>query len=334
MKSTFSQSGGLRLVPRRSFLPLLLAAAACANQEASEIADIEPVSESARVEATSLTGHPLERLALPEETAADFEQKLAAARLDLERTPDSAEAMIWVGRRTAYLGRYGEAIEVFTEGIERFPEDARFLRHRGHRYLSTRQLDAAVADFTHAYELVQGTPDEIEPDGMPNDQGIPTSTLHSNIRYHLGLAHYLRGEFDRALPFYEEDVAKASNPDMRIASTYWLYLTLRRLEANQRAEEVLATVSPELAIIENHDYHRLLLFFRGHLSEEDLVGTGDDVLALHNATIGFGVATFDLVNGREAAAQQRYLEIVAEKQWAAFGYLAAEAELARIGGSQ
>ncbi len=296
-------------------------------------------------EATSLLGEPLLRLELAPETTAEFNDKLLKAEQELAASPDSAEALIWLGRRTAYLGRYQEALDIFTDGVDRFPDDARFLRHRGHRYLSTRKIAEAVADFESAYELVRGTEDQIEPDGMPNARGIPTSTLHSNIRYHLGLGYVLLGDFASALPFYEEDVQLASNPDMRIASTYWLYLTLRRGNQDERAQAVLAAVDPNLEIIENHDYHRLLLYFRGDLSREQLLGedaaTGaadggvdgaatETLPGLKSATLSYGVATFDLVNERVEAARALYRQILDGPQWSAFGYLAAEAELARL----
>lgn len=84
----------------------------------------------------------------------------------------------------AYLGDYKRAIEIFTEGINKFPEDSRFLRHRAHRYISTRQLDNAIADFEKAVILIKDTEDVIEPDGVPNRLNQPVSSLHTNIYYH------------------------------------------------------------------------------------------------------------------------------------------------------
>ena len=39
--------------------------------------------------------------------------------------PDNADALVWKGRRMAYLGDYKAAIEIFSEGIKKFPDDAR-----------------------------------------------------------------------------------------------------------------------------------------------------------------------------------------------------------------
>ena len=52
-------------------------------------------------------------------------ERLAPARGDYESDPDNADNIIWYGRRTAYAGDYRGAIEIFSEGIEKFPADAR-----------------------------------------------------------------------------------------------------------------------------------------------------------------------------------------------------------------
>src|SRR5262245_50177770 len=128
-------------------------------------------------EARSLLGRPLFAPAIPDERRQRLEKNLAQAEQEARARPDDADALIWLGRRTAYLGRFREAIAVFTRGLEKHPRDPRFLRHRGHRYVSVRELDKAVADLERAGDLLRWRPDEVEPDGEPNALGIPTSTL-------------------------------------------------------------------------------------------------------------------------------------------------------------
>lgn len=132
---------------------------------------------------------------LPEQVAKSYVADLAIAREAYNRNPTIAEELIWYGRRTAYLGDYKEAIRIFTEGVKKFPNDARFYRHRSHRYITLRCFDDAIRDFKRAAKITRGKPDEIEPDGIPNARNTPTSTLQSNIWYHLGLAYYLKDDF-------------------------------------------------------------------------------------------------------------------------------------------
>src|SRR5687767_15894936 len=111
---------------RVSAILVLLALLACSTSDQSAK---QPPNAMTDVEAISLFGTPLSRPALPPETVREREAKLAAARSSWRRNPNDAEAIIWLGRRTAYLGRYREAIEIFTQGIEIHPNDARFYLH-------------------------------------------------------------------------------------------------------------------------------------------------------------------------------------------------------------
>jgi len=287
----------------------------------------EPTGPPQPVEAISLMGDSLRRPALPPEALARMEAQLDSAKAAYLADSTSADGLIWVGRRLAYLGRYREAIGIFSYGVTAHPDDPRIYRHRGHRYITTRQLDLAIADFEHAAELVRGTPDVIEPDGQPNARNIPTSTLQSNIFYHLGLAYYLKGDLERALAAYREDLAVSTNPDMLVASSYWTYMTLQRLGHSEAADSLLLPISADMDIIENTAYHNLLLLFKGELEPEALTdGDGDD---LRDATTSYGLGVWHLINGRQAEAMETFRRIVATGPWNSFGYIAAEAELAR-----
>ena len=272
-------------------------------------------------EATSLLGRPLFAPEQPSETRVK-------AEAGFRRTPDDPDAAIWLGRRKAYLGRFRDAIDVFSKAVEAHPGDARMYRHRGHRYITVRELDRAIADLSRAAQLVEGKADQIEPDGQPNARNIPTSTLNGNIYYHLGLAHYLKGEFDTALRAYRRCMEYSKNPDMLAATSHWLYMTLRRLQRADEANRVLAAITPDMEIIENASYHKLLLMYKGAQTPEALLADSG-ASGVDAVTIGYGVGNWYLYNGRRAAAMAVFRGVVQEResQWPAFGYIAAEAEL-------
>ncbi len=197
------------------------------------------------------------------EAKLEMEAKLKEAQAQYEANPNSADAIIWVGRRLAYLGRFTDSIDTYTKGIERFPADARFYRHRGHRHITLRQFDLAIADLKKAAQLVKGKPDQIEPDGQPNARNIPTSTLQFNIWYHLGLAYYLTGQNQKALDAYRECLKVSKSPDRLVSTTHWLYMTLRRLNRNADAAKALGPIAEGMDVIENTGYYRLLLMYKG-----------------------------------------------------------------------
>lgn len=324
----------------RRFIPLILVAGmlnACGRGEEAmpspeSTADQMPVVQQAAaadiVEAQSFLGAPLIRqMDFP--NGAQLESNLAAAQAEYDANPNSADALIWLGRRQAYLWQYQDAINTFSQGVERFPEDPRFYRHRGHRYVTVRNLDAAIADFEKAATLFAGQPDQIEPDGAPNPQNIPRSTLQFNVWYHLGLAYYLKGDFESALRAYEECMQVSDNDDSIVATADWYWMSLMRLGRTDEAAALLEMITPDMDIIENDSYLRRMLMYKGQATPESLLdtSTADDLTI---ATQGYGVGNWYLVNGDTAMAKQIFERVIAGRSWSAFGYIAAEAELARL----
>ena len=290
------------------------------------LASIGPVA-FAQAEATSLLGKPLIPPPIPSETRARLEADLTTARAAQTKAPQDPEPLIWVGRRTAYLGRYREAIGIFSEGVQRFPTDARFLRHRGHRYITVREFDKAIADLERAQSLVAGKPDEVEPDGQPNAQGIPLTTLQSNIRYHLALAYYLKGDFAKAAPVWLAARDSVRNPDNLVSATHWLYLTLRRLGRTDEAAKALSLITPGLTVIENGSYLTLCLLYKGELQVGDVVKNSAG--GPSGAAVLYGASAWLHLNNRTAEAEVLWRGLADGPEWAPFGVIAAEAELAR-----
>ena len=259
-----------------------------------------------------------------------LEDNLTAATADFVKNPDDVRNIVWMGRRLAYLSRYREAIEVFSRGVAKFPSDARPLRHRAHRYITTRQFDKAIVDFEKAAKLMAGKPNEGEPDGAPGRRPTPSATLKFNIYYHLGLAYYLKGDFAKALTAYRECMKYSTdNDDSLVATSDWLYMTLRRLGQKAEAEKVLEPIKEGMNVLDNAAYYQRLLMYKGLRKPEDVLGN-DEQDPLQVATQGYGVGNFYLVNGDTERAKAIFRRVVAGSQWAAFGFIAAEADLARL----
>jgi len=262
----------------------------------------------------------------------NYEQKLSEAKAAHTANPSDADAVVWLGRRTAYLGEYKAAIKIFTDGVAKFPNDPRFYRHRGHHLITLRCFDDAVADFEKALTLIRGKTDEIEPDGLRNAKNIPTSTLHTNIYYHLGLAYYLKGDFGFAATHFMNSYNRSKNPDMLVASAHWAYMSARRFGERRDADGLLKReIKNDLELIENHDYYKLIKLNKGLLRAEDLLSEiSGDVNTLGSASLGYGIGNYFLYNGDNAKARAIFRRIVESNQWSTFGYIAAEAELGRI----
>jgi tetratricopeptide (TPR) repeat protein len=264
--------------------------------------------DAAKPEVFSLLGRALYARPATGEALAKLQDSLREAAAKYGANPSDPETVILYGRSLAGLWRYHEAIDVYTKGITAHPDDAMLYRHRGHRYITIREFDKAVADLTKAAEL---------------------NGHDYEIWYHLGLAQYLRGDFGQALAAYRNCLETAQKPDSRIAVSNWLYITLRRLGRKADADRLLEGITEGMDAGENKAYLSLLLFYKGLKKQSDLEATAG-ASDLDLATIGYGLACWHLYTGDLDRAVTYFRKIVALPYWPAFGFIASENELFRL----
>ena len=303
-------------------LPALVWILSCKQEKKTDTAILfTPLADSAQ--AISLMGDTL----YPNSPYENVLVKFDSARIVYEASPNDADKLIWYGRWAGYKGDFRKAIEIFTVGATMFPGDARMYRHRGHRYISIREFDRAIADLEKAATLIQGKKDEVEPDGQPNALNIPISSLHSNIWYHLGLAYYLKNDLSKALPVYERAVKESENDDKLVSTTHWLYMVYRMTGNDSAAQRILAPIKTEMNIIENNAYQKLCLLYKGLLPVDSVLMVNGTVTS--NDAVTYGVANWYRYNGETEKAKTYYEQILKGKVWASFGYIAAEADYVR-----
>ena len=235
---------------------------------------------------------------------------------------DNSESLIWYGRRAAYLGYYQKSIDLYSEGIKKYPDDARFYRHRGHRYISTRQYDKAIKDFRKAIGLIDEKVDQIEPDGLPNKKNIPLTTLNGNIWYHIGLAYYLTNDMNNALKAFSNRSVSHKYDDNIVSSAHWLYMINRRLGDIEGADRIIDKVNSEMDIIENMSYHQSCLFYKGELKESQIVI--DDV-ALYSLANWYMYEKNDTIN-----AKKYYQKLLKNGNPYSFAFIAGESDWIRF----
>lgn len=235
---------------------------------------------------------------------------------------DNSESLIWYGRRAAYLGYYQKSIDLYSEGIKKYPDDARFYRHRGHRYISTRQYDKAIKDFRKAIRLIDEKVDQIEPDGLPNKKNIPLTTLNGNIWYHIGLAYYLKNDMNNALKAFSNRSVSHKYDDNIVSSAHWLYMINRRLGDIEGADRIIDKVNSEMDIIENMSYHQSCLFYKGELKESQIVI--DDV-ALYSLANWYMYEKNDTIN-----AKKYYQKLLKNGNPYSFAFIAGESDWIRF----
>ena len=229
---------------------------------------------------------------------ARAESALAADSTNIER-------IIQLGLAQSAIRRYREAIATFTRGIEIAPNNGLLYRWRGHRYLSTRQLDRARADLMHGLTL--------------------DSTLYG-CWYHLGIVRYVTGDFTGAADAFTHALPLAPEPGERAGSMDWLWMSLSRAgraaEARAVLERSMDSVPPDNA------YTRRLKLYRGLVSPDSML-TPADTADIAVATLSYGIGNWYLVRGDMARARPWFERSVRSGGWPAFAFIASEAELAR-----
>jgi len=91
---------------------------------------------------------------------------------------------------------------------------------------------------------------------------------------------------------------------------------------------VLEPIRQDMDLLENESYLKLLLVFKGDFDEKSLLD--NTATPLDNATVGYGIGNWHYVNGRNARAEEIFREVYQGTNWAAFGYIAAEVDLAKL----
>jgi tetratricopeptide (TPR) repeat protein len=257
--------------------------------------------------------------------------KFNQAVSEWENEPECLEKIIWLGRQHAYMGRYRNAIHIYTEALKHFPGNPELLRHRAHRYLSLRLFKQCIIDSEKAVDGMLLKPDHIEPSGLAGAEEVTQYTLYTNTYYHLGLAYMLKGDMLNARRAFNNLLDAATNDDHIIMACYWLYIILKRLGRETEAGKILERVKPEMETMVSQEYYYILKLFKGEFTIEDIQKKSDEKGQLGVVTYGYGLANAYLFNGDYNKYIETLKRILATNAWSGFGYISAEVDVYNLG---
>jgi hypothetical protein len=98
----------------------------------------------------------------------------------------------------------------------------------------------------------------------------------------------------------------------------------------REAATVVTPITPQMDIVENTGYHRLLLMYKALISPESLEAEGLKQASSAGDSILYGIANWHLYNGRRVEATRVFRQMLSGNQWTSFGYIAAEADMKRL----
>ena len=283
------------------------------------------VAESAMnrpVEGQSFAGEPLYRNPVAPDRVANLEAQIAALESKAELSEDS---YIQLGRLYTAANRFRDTIDVYTRGLEAHPDSFKLLRHRGHRYINVRELDKAIVDLERAVALIGGEhADVLE----YNAGGDATATYEHWVYYHIGLYHYLNGNWADAAQAYRKCVETATANPVLVGATDWLYNAYQKGGKPAEAEAAIAAIPVDLDTNQEHPYFKRVMVYKGEWKPEDVVNidkpgaewTGTDI------TVGYGVANWLRFSGDPDTAEVIHRKILQTPHWNAWAFVVTDKE--------
>jgi tetratricopeptide (TPR) repeat protein len=248
------------------------------------------------------------------EAAAALAQKdngkaLAAADRAIADAPGDADAHLLRCRALAGLRRHEDAVAACTEAVRLEPLNPEALRDRGHYYLNLGRVEPALADLIRAESLTK------------SDRGI---------YYHLGMAHYLKGDFVSAAAAFGACSKNSSDEGERIECQAWQYPSLRRAGRDEDARTLLGSITARSLAGHPGNYLDRLLLFTGARSEQEVADTMSVEGALSETTVGYSLGLWHLLQGRPAQARSYFQRVLATGYTTSWGYRAAASDMARL----
>ena len=231
---------------------------------------------------------------------------VARARQALAADPRSVDKIIALGVAQAGVRQYREAIETFTEGIAIAPNNPMLYRWRGHRNLSVREFDRALADLERGFQL---------------------DSTNYGVLYHLGIVRFVRGDFSQAAEIFRRAQPHAPDAGELAGSTDWLWMSLSRAGRGAEAQAMLDRRPDSLPVA--NAYAARLRLYRGEIGPDE-VFTPADTADVTVATLSFGIGNWYLVRGDTTAARSWFARSIDSGGWPGFGFIASEAEEKRL----
>lgn len=280
----------------------------------------QPAAGTPAPEAMSFSGKPLYAKAADPRSVAKCDSLIGVIRSKSEVTE---EDYIAIGRAFVSVNQFRKAVDAYSQGLSKYPNSYKLLRHRGHRYINLRQLDRAIADLGRAEKLIRPVGEVYEFDAA----GKQGATYQHQIWYHIGLYHFLKKDYPASAEAFEKSRGTSHAGGDKAGASDWLYNAYMRAGKTDKAKAVLKPFTLTFEI-ENKDYpyYRRLLLFNGQIKPEELVDMNKpiDQMTLLEMTKLYGLANWYKYQGDQETSNTLYKKILDSKEWAGFAYAAAE----------
>ncbi|MBT5074391.1 MAG: hypothetical protein HOJ34_10775 [Kordiimonadaceae bacterium] len=262
-------------------LPLIFTGfiAAQFSASAQSVMD-DPLVVAAYAKTATPTGVQYSDKIFAESSKQWFVGDLEIANIIYASAPLKESSYSWKGRREGFMGNYAKAIEIFTEGMELFPDSYALYRYRGYHLVRNYQFEEGIADLRHAEQLIEDVDVEPIQDGIPGKSNFSPSTFKRNIYFYLAQSSMATGDYNTVIEYMDKSVEAnelRDEDDFLVATSFFKYMAMRKLGRHEEAIEMVKAIPNGLDIIDNHSYYEAIMFLKGRYSRERFEGRADSL---------------------------------------------------------
>ncbi len=278
-------------------------------------------SQQPALEAFSFSGKPLYAKAAEPSALLKSDSIIKTIK---NKTDLNEDDFVEIGKQLVATNRYKLAVTNYSEGLAKYPASYKLLRNRGHRYITLRQLDNAMADLLKAEKIIPIGTDVMEY-GLDEKS---TATVRHQIHYHIGVCHYLKKDFTRSAAAFEKALATAGDSKNIVGASDWLYNCYQRIGQSEKAKKIVEPITPNYLEEKDQPYFRRIMLYNGFITPEELVDSNmqPDKMSVQDITKLYGLASWYQYQGNKEKATSLYKIILQSDLWPGWAYAAAEKE--------
>lgn len=284
----------------------------------------EDTAQQDRENVVSLFGNDLPPLEIPSRKLRQVNRLLLMYQQAFENYPDSLTILMKYARTLDEVGNRKRAGEVYTVGVENFPEASEIFQYRGLNLIMLRQFEEAVKNLEMAVLLNRNSTEETD---AYLDESFSEGSRQFYSWYYLGLAHYYSRNYDSAVSSFRKCLEITDKDDHNIMTYYWLYIIYQEIGNPKLADSFLKEIDTKMTVNKSVGYYRGLLLFKGLFKPNRLMQfTFDNSGNIVDPVQAYALAIWYKLNEKPVESMELINQVVGTYRWDDFGYLASEVD--------
>lgn len=307
------------------------------NTQQAVIPGSDDPEKQGQAMALTIDGRKLTEWNDPDSIKAIRKEALDKARNVYLGHTEDVKGYVMYGNEYIKFGRPENAINIFSKGIEKFPNTADLYLGRAKAYIIARQFQDAVNDSWQAGKAIEGQPQARGILKLTGADSVLNPTLHFLNYLNMGIAFQCAKDFSNAEKMFEVCGDFSNNPDLFNIAYYYQYQCYTRAGREADAKNIMNMVDKSKnSLAPGRPYLDALLYWKGLKSEAELV----DINAIPQNSVdaeawlikAYALAYKAQLEKKNDKAAELLQKILLSGYWSQYPYILAEVDLNTLRG--